>query len=171
MIDESEEAQLAKAWTVTRIVWSALFGSLGVYLIICKILEDQLTPAPDTPVGLLKNILTGLSIVIFFAAYYVRKTMLRTSELLGPSMAARNQPVQFQHPLAGRYLVAILVAAALSESIGVFGLVLFVLSKDSATLYQFIGTSAIAMFLYRPRKEEFFEFVSGGRKHPGMAPE
>ncbi len=49
---------------------------------------------------------------------------------------------------------------ALSESIGIYGMVLFILSKDSMTLYQFITMSAIAMFYYRPRKEELLEVAA-----------
>jgi hypothetical protein len=45
----------------------------------------------------------------------------------------------------------------LSESIGVAGVVLFYLFKDSATLYQFLIFSSIAMFYFRPRKEELLQ--------------
>jgi hypothetical protein len=43
---------------------------------------------------------------------------------------------------------------ALSESIGVYGLVLFFLGESFRTLYIFIGISALAMLLYRPKREE-----------------
>lgn len=169
MMEQGEKAQLDKAWTVIRIIWSALFGSLGVYLIVCKVIEDQLQPSADVPFALLRNIFTGLSAVVFLAAYVVRKAMLKRPESNAPSALAQNAPGQVGHPLAAKYLVAMLVATALSESIGVFGLVLFFLGKNTATLYQFIGTSAIAMFVYRPRKDEYLEFVTEGTRRGGPA--
>lgn len=56
---------------------------------------------------------------------------------------------------------------ALSESIGVYGLVLFFLSKDSGVLYQFIVMSAIAMLYYRPRKEELLQLAVEMNKQGG----
>ncbi len=55
----------------------------------------------------------------------------------------------------------------MSKSIGILGFVLFILGHDPATLYQFIGVSDFAMFLYRPRKDEFLQFVSEGRRRSG----
>jgi hypothetical protein len=54
----------------------------------------------------------------------------------------------------GKYAVAMVVSLALSESIGVYGLVLFFLGESFRTLYIFIGISALAIFLYRPKREE-----------------
>jgi hypothetical protein len=46
------------------------------------------------------------------------------------------------------------VSLALSESIGIYGLVLFFLGESFRTLYIFLGISALAIFLYRPKREE-----------------
>ncbi len=46
------------------------------------------------------------------------------------------------------------VSLALSESIGIYGFVLFLLGDGFRTLYIFIGISALAMFFYRPKREE-----------------
>ena len=47
-----------------------------------------------------------------------------------------------------RYMIVMLISLALSEAIGIFGLVLFFLSEDYLTLFLFIGCSAIAMFIF-----------------------
>jgi hypothetical protein len=83
--------------------------------------------------------------------------MLKVSDRDPVVAAARSQSIQSQHPAAAKYTTALVVAMALSESIGIYGLVLFFLSKDSLTLYLFILMSAIAMFYYRPRKEELLQ--------------
>jgi len=47
-----------------------------------------------------------------------------------------------------------IVSLALSESIGIYGLVLFLLGDSFQTLYIFISISALAMFFYRPKRED-----------------
>ena len=49
---------------------------------------------------------------------------------------------------------AMIVSLALSESIGVYGLVLFLIGDSFQTLYIFIGISVVAMFFYRPKRED-----------------
>lgn len=55
--------------------------------------------------------------------------------------------------------MALMVSLALSESIAIYGLVLFFLGDDYQSLYLFVGISAIAMFFYRPKKEELEELI------------
>jgi hypothetical protein len=63
--------------------------------------------------------------------------------------AASNQP-----SLLVLYTTAVIVSLALCDSIGLFGLVLFMLGDSFPTLHVFIGISALAMYFYRPKREE-----------------
>ena len=165
MTDEEEKAQLDKAWMASRIIWFVLFGTLGIYVIVAKFLEGNLTQMEAMPFGLFKNILFGVAIVLFITAHFVRRSLIGSPDSDATGTPSRTATQLGQTPAAGRYIVAIVASAALSESIGVCGLVLFVLSQDATTLYQFVGISAIAMFIYRPKREEFEEIVaSAGRK-------
>ncbi len=56
-------------------------------------------------------------------------------------------------PIA-RYATAMVVSLALSESIGIYGFVLFLLGDNFRTLHIFVGISALAKFFYRPKREE-----------------
>jgi hypothetical protein len=49
----------------------------------------------------------------------------------------------------------VIVSLVLCDSIGIFGLVLFFLNDSFRTLHFFIGISALAMYFYRPKREEF----------------
>jgi uncharacterized membrane protein YccC len=51
-----------------------------------------------------------------------------------------------------------IVAWALLEGIGVFGLILFLLGKNPMDLYLLIMISAAAMLWYRPKKDELINF-------------
>ncbi len=61
---------------VCRIVWFSLLGTLGVYLLVAKLVEEKLRPVENVPFDLLKSILFGITIVIFLAAYFVRKALI-----------------------------------------------------------------------------------------------
>ena len=52
-----------------------------------------------------------------------------------------------------RYLVGLILLLALAESIGIVGFLLFLSGDDLNTLYIFVGLSALAMILYRPKVE------------------
>jgi hypothetical protein len=165
MMNQTETAQLEKAWMATRIVWSALLGSLGVYLIVAKVLEENLTPFENIPFELLKNILFGVAILVFIAAFFVRKALMGTADESAP-LAPRSMPSPVAQATASqKYIVGIVATSALCESIGVSGLVFFILSRDTAALYQFVAVSALAMFIYRPRKEEFMKVATGTRRN------
>lgn len=157
MYDEySERERLDKGWLVILVVWGAMLGSLGVYLVICWFVHQQggLRVAADMSLDTIKYALFGISFVELFVIHYVRKAALKVR---GP--VASSQSSSAQHPAVAKYMSAVLVAAALSESIGIYGVVLFFLSDDTMPLYQFVALSAMAMLYFRPRKEEFLNLV------------
>jgi hypothetical protein len=170
MIDQKEKVQLDKAWMTIVSVWSALLGSLGVYVLIAMIMADKLTPVEGIPFDLMKNILFGVSVLVFITAFVVRKTLLGIAVTNAPVMVRQEPSTEAQPPAAGKYIVAIIAASGLSESIGICGLVFFFLSKDSAALYQFITISALAMFVCRPRKDELLQFAADMQRRAGSAP-
>ncbi len=58
-----------------------------------------------------------------------------------------------------KYFTAVIISLALAESIGIYGLGLFFLGGGFETLYLFNVLSAIAMFFFRPKGEEFEKLV------------
>jgi hypothetical protein len=75
--------------------------------------------------------------------------------LTHPGFVGTSRPVPLtQHPAVARYTVIVIITSALLESIGLYGLILFFIAKDSLSLYQLLGLSAAAMLFYRPKKED-----------------
>jgi len=58
-----------------------------------------------------------------------------------------------------RYLVTVIVSMSLIESVGIFGFIMFILGDNFNTLYIFSGLSALGMFLYRPKVDEYAKIV------------
>jgi hypothetical protein len=85
--------------------------------------------------------------------------------LLKPPLLS-NQP----SPPA-KYTVAMLVSLALSESIGIFGFLLFLFGDNFQVLYTFIAVSALAMFFYRPKREELETLAISMRTKQASAPD
>jgi hypothetical protein len=53
----------------------------------------------------------------------------------------------------------VIISLALCESVGIYGLVLFFLGKNTMDLYLLLGVSAAAMIYYRPRKDELLNLL------------
>ena len=64
-----------------------------------------------------------------------------------------------QSSALSKYLTAMIVSLGMSETIGIYGLVLFMLGKNTMDLYLLIFISAAAMFYYRPQKEKIIELA------------
>jgi hypothetical protein len=50
------------------------------------------------------------------------------------------------------------------ESIGIYGLILFLIGKNTMDLYLLILISAAAIFIYRPRKDKVIELAQEHRQ-------
>lgn len=48
---------------------------------------------------------------------------------------------------------------SLAEGIGVLGFVMFMLGDDFNTLYIFTGLSALGLYLYRPKQDEYVRII------------
>jgi len=65
-------------------------------------------------------------------------------------------------------LPIVIVSSALCESIGIFGLIIFLLEGQFLWLYVFVGVSAAAMILLRPRKRDLIDLAVRS-KSPGAS--
>jgi MFS family permease len=156
MVEATERGAIEKGLRVLWIIWAAMLGSLLIYVFICHQFGEEIrrTASPDFPTGQLKNILYVVVIATLFITYFLRKLILSSrfsssdAKLFKPETAS-NQPA-----FLTKYTTAMIVSLALSESIGIYGLVLFLIGDSFQTLYIFTGISAAAMFFYRPKRED-----------------
>lgn len=157
MTDPNETKKLDSGFLVILIIWGAIFASLGIYLGVCLVLGDTFPGAAgdDFPLATLRYALFGISVVTLVVVHFLRGFMLEHPGFVRGSGAG---PVA-QHPAVARYTVIVIITSALLESIGIYGLILFLLAKDALSLYQLLGLSAVAMLFYRPKKEELLELV------------
>lgn len=153
-IETREKEQLLKGYRIVLIIWVAILASLPIYLVVCTAVRDQLQSSVDSNTfEILKYALWGVSAFTLIGAHFLRKLLLRASTGTG------IQTTSPQHPAVAKYTVAIIITMALLESIGIYGVVLYFIGMDTSSLQQLLIVSAIAMFFYRPRKEELFNLA------------
>jgi hypothetical protein len=49
MLQKQELDQIDKGWTKIMVIWIALIGSLIIYLVICKAVENQIPVSMEGP--------------------------------------------------------------------------------------------------------------------------
>jgi len=156
--EQKEMKQLDAGWRVILVIWGAILASLAIYFVICFIIkkELQLNIAPNFPLETIKYALFGWSFITLCAVHYLRKFLLKT----GSSVINSNRTSSPQQPAVGKYTVIIIITSALLESIGIYGVVLFLMAKDTLSLYQLLFISAVAMIHFRPRKDELLNLAA-----------
>ncbi len=148
------EQGLDKRLMTLRIIWFAMLVSLGIYLFIgIQVGTSVQSSIHEETFAILRTALYVMAIAILIATKYVRKLIMSgRSQVSQPAQAVEHLALQ-------KYSATTIVALAMSESIGVYGLILFFLGKNSTDLYLLILISAAAMVIYRPRKDEMLSLV------------
>ena len=161
MLSETEKDAIKKGMMTLWIMWAAMIGSILIYIYIVYAFGYEIRQPlhPDFPMEHLRSILYGISIITIVLSYYLRKLLLAvkngnvSSEFL-KSKAQPNQPL-----FVGKYTIALMISLALSESVAIYGLVLFLLGANFQTFYIFTAASALSMFFFRPNRTELEELA------------
>jgi hypothetical protein len=159
---------LKKGLMTLNIIWFALLISLAIYLFVgLQVAENLRTSLDSDTFTILKYTLYILVFITLVVTRYIRKFLL--SPKGSNEVATQDTRYPNQHPAVGKYTTAMILTWAMSESIGIYGLILFFLGKNSMDLYLLISVSAAAMCMYRPKKDEIiglsqdnFETTPGG---------
>ncbi len=167
MLDEKEKGELRQGMKIIRLVWAAMLLSLGVYLYVCHATAAQRPPRKAAvDLSAMTTALLAAAAVELIVIRSVRRSLLKSggpAPRQSPWRTARGAP---SHPAAARYLAATVVSLALAGSIGIFGMVLFLLGADFRTLYLFVALSAAAMVHYRPKAEELASVAAAMKSDP-----
>jgi F0F1-type ATP synthase membrane subunit c/vacuolar-type H+-ATPase subunit K len=143
------ERDADRALAVLKIIWMALLGSLALYVVVGRLVAPGLNPELNAEaLRVLRIALYALGFVTLIAAGTVRRLILGAR---GPSAGPPQADSSF---LPQKYSSAVIASLAMSESVGIYGLVLFLLGKNPMDLYLPVGISAAAMFYFRPSRDE-----------------
>ncbi len=153
-MDPNVTAVIDKGMRLLRLIWTLMIGTLGVYLFICHQFGNEIRAKIDVPIDTMRLVLYLFAAVNVMIAYYTRKMLLSGKFTLIDQKAINSNLLGDKPLFLSKYATAMIVALALSESIAIFGLVLFLLGDTYKTLHIFISISAAAMVYFRPKQEE-----------------
>lgn len=149
-----EHEQLKSDLILPWLIVGAMLTLLAAYIIICHRLGEQLQqPLPENQRVLIRTVFYAVAIATFPLTNLIRHIQLRLNQTMPRSRTAHQSDAK------RRYLTTIIVSMSLVEVVGVFGLVMFVLGDGFNTLYIFTGLSALGLFLYRPKIDEYSEII------------
>lgn len=143
---EQIDAALKPAWLLNA------FMSIGLatIIIICQAVGDEfVTQMAEQNRIMLRTALYMVAIIVFPLTNLLRHIQLRLNQTM---------PTLNHDPLSEtkkRYFATVVVSLSLINSMGMFGLVMFILGDGFNTLYIFLAMSALGLFLYRPKANEF----------------
>ena len=174
MLEGQEKEAIHKGMLTLWVIWAAMLGSLIIYIFVCHQLGEEIRRGFEEsgfPLELFRNILYSVVAVELIMIYYLRKFMLkgRTSAAKA-DMPDRSSSLN-KLPFVGQYTAIVIISLAIADSIGIYGLVLFLLGGDFKTLYIFIIVSVLAMIFYRPKREELEKLAMAYKKRDESAPE
>ncbi|MBI2438869.1 MAG: hypothetical protein HYV36_08690 [Lentisphaerae bacterium] len=166
MLNPDEIKMIDKGWLTLNIVWLAMISSLVIYLLLGLYLDHvHFSIGKEFPINILRKALYAVSIIIVILAKYIRKYMLETKQARGVNRKSQPLTVSNQHPAVIKYAKAVILSLVLSESAGLFGLILFVLGHILTDLYIMLAISAAALLYYRPHKEELLNLANSLKNH------
>lgn len=151
MGNQVEHNPIKSGLTLPWIIAGMMLAMLAAYVVICHNWGDQLQqPLPEDRRVLIRTVLYMVAIVTFPLTNLIRHVQIRLNETMPRPSSSHPEAVA-----KSRYLVTVIVSMALVEAVGVFGLVMFMLGDGFNTLYIFTGLSALGLFLYRPKADEY----------------
>ena len=139
------------------IILGLMLTMLLAYIIICHVFGASLQqPLPEPQRILIRTVFYAIAILTFPLTNLIRHIQLRLNQTMpGSQLLAKN-----------RYGLTVIVSMSLIEVVGVFGLIMFIYGDDFNTLYIFTGLSALGLFLYRPKLDEYAEIIAARKQSP-----
>ncbi len=148
------DEELSRRLSALKVIWLGMLGALAIYLFIgLRIAPDIQVSLDKSTFGVIKTVLYLFTLIIIIITRYA-------SRFVRSGKGQYGQAIQNSEPLTlQKYTTVMIVAWALLEGIGIFGLVLFLLGKNPMDLYLLIAISAAAMFWYRPKKDDLMNLA------------
>jgi len=166
MLEPEERESLERGMLTLRITWVLFVAALVVYIIIANIITDDFieeVSLDNILLWMMRITLLVISVFCLIFAYFIKRFMLKVylrdskrnfiqKMFASVSIILSSGAVLSSSYAVSRYMSTLISCIAFSASVGIFGLILFIIGGGFLTFYCFI--SAIAMFSFRPRFEE-----------------
>ncbi len=148
--DESLKADLKLPWLIVGLMLIALV----INLVICFTVGTELQePLPEITRVKIRTILYIIAIITLPMTNLIRHIQLKLNQTMPLTHTS------YRTEAKKRYLLTVIISMTLMETIGLFGFVLFMLGDGTNNLLILTGLSALGMFLYRPKLDEYTKII------------
>lgn len=129
------------------IIVGVLLCILIAYNIICHTINTEIQINIDKDQRIfIRSILYIIAIALFPITSLLRHILLRLNQTMPGHKTAKK-----------RYFITIATTLITIETIGLFGLIMFILGDEYNSLYIFSALATLGVFLHRPKKYEYEE--------------
>lgn len=142
---------MAGQLTAPRIIWAALLASTLIYVVVLELTATSGEPHWEM-------LLVPLAIA---GASTAGASLVAPGIVLRRHLATRDDPAATSTDSAGVYLVTLIIALALAESVAIFGLVLGLQGAPPKVVMPFFTVAWVLMLARFPTQEKLDAFVSG----------
>jgi len=129
------------ASVTNRILWWSLVVSLLIYVVVAHVASVR--PRSDAPISELSIVFAVLSVGVGIGTLVYRR-----HALAGPIQRGELDPTSTEGRV--RAFQPFMLNLVLSESVGIYGLVLAFLSGEGALSIPFVAGALVLMLLHRP---------------------
>jgi hypothetical protein len=164
-MEQTFEQEVKQRFRLLQVIWIAILMTLIIYLFVCHIVGAaiELDESAEAAIDVLVLVFYILAAAQLFLAHFLRRALLRPGKPDPASPPREAQTGQVRRQILAKYSAAVIVSLAISESVAIFGLVLFFLTGNFQTLYILMVVSAVSMIVNRPKEEELSELLPGLR--------
>ena len=163
MLDETEMQSINTGLILLRLIWVSLTAALAVYIVVANVIEEDVVIGRnhlDDAFDIVKYMLYLISALLLCAVYLIRRSVKKTDSVFSKMVGfITGSPTT-------RYILGLVISAALCQSVGIFGLIMFFIDRDYVSLYILIGIAACVLIHIRPRKGELIRLAIKMKQAP-----
>ena len=153
---EPDLNDLRKKHQISLLIYGAMVGSVFCYGLVAFIMRDHFTPSVSfghKTSAIFKSVLLVLSVVELGFAWPLRNWILpKEIKVSAGETTALSSP-------ASRLLTSSIVTHALCEVVAIYGLALFMMTRDISDFYLFGLISLTGFAIYLPRFSQWEKYI------------
>lgn len=138
---------LKKDFLLLWLITAGITLTLIAYLSLCYFYGDRLRLETEPPM-VLRGIFYGIAIINFPLTNLLRHILLRLNQTIISDKSAKS-----------RYCMTVFISLCSAELIGILGFIVYLRGDNCHTLLIFCLLSVLALFLYRPKIEEYQSII------------
>jgi hypothetical protein len=173
MLKPQERLALRRRIRSLNIMWGFFMAALPVYISESHLLGGKVAymDFSHTTILVIKIVLAIFAFWALVNAYYWKTAVLAAWRrgpkpgLIRQMFTLRTMVPISSRDAAAKYTSITMISITLSESVGIYGLVLFMITGEFITLYVFVAVSAVALYFFRPRFSELEGLIIQLKQH------